>query len=103
MFLEKYLNGTYLDLIYSNYNEEYLNTLEEDNFLKIYNLFKSYSFYFIDDIILKYLEIFDMDYNDVLNGIINLKNKLGDNFIYIIGNDMTYLEEIFNEEETEIV
>ena len=103
MFLEKYLNATYLDLIYSNYNEEYLNTLEEDNFLKIYNLFKSYSFYFIDDIILKYLEIFDMDYNDVLNGIINLKNKLGDNFIYIIGNDMTYLEEIFNEEETEIV
>ena len=30
-----------------------------------------------------------MSYDDVDNGIISLKEKLGDNFVYIIGNNMT--------------
>ena len=50
-----------LNKILNNYNNEYLNSLDEDNFIKIYNLFKKYKFYFIDDIALKYLEILDYD------------------------------------------
>ena len=101
MFLNKYVNDVYLDMIYSNYNNDYLNSLDENNFIEIYNLFKKYNFYFINDIILNYLEIFEMSYDDVDNGIISLKEKLGDNFVYIIGNDMTYLDEIIsvNDEE----
>lgn len=94
MFLEKYVNKFYLDLIYYNYDEGYLNSLDESNFVSIYNLLKENKFYFIDDIILKYLEIFELEYDDVNNGLINLRNKLGENFVYIIGNDMSYLEEI---------
>ena len=37
-----------------------------------------------------------MEYDDVNNGLINLRNKLRENFVYIIGNDMSYLEEILN-------
>ena len=48
-------------MIINNYNNEYLNSLDEDNFIKIYNLFKKYKFYFIDDIVLKYLETLDYD------------------------------------------
>ena len=40
MFLNKYVNDAYLDMIYSNYNNDYLNSLDENNFIKIYNLFK---------------------------------------------------------------
>ena len=61
MFLEKYVNSTYYNIILNNYNSEYLNSLDEDNFIKIYNLFKKYKFYFIDDIVLKYLETLDYD------------------------------------------
>jgi len=94
MFLEKYLkNPIHLDIIYSNYDKQYLNTLDEENFLKIYKLFKSSNFYFIKDIILNYLEIFDLDYDTVFNKIIELKKNLGDNYINIIANDLTYLEE----------
>ena len=96
MFLEKYVNNFYLELIYNNYEEGFLNSLDETNFISIYNLLKENKFYFIDDIILKYLEIFEMEYEDVNNGLINLRNKLGENFVYIIGNDMSYLEEILN-------
>ena len=96
MFLEKYVNNFYLELIYNNYEEGFLNSLDETNFISIYNLLKENKFYFIDDIILKYLEIFEMEYDDVNNGLINLRNKLRENFVYIIGNDMSYLEEILN-------
>lgn len=96
MFLEKYVNSTYYNLILNNYNSEYLNSLDEDNFIKIYNLFKKYKFYFIDDIVLKYLEIFDMDEDDVEEKINFLHEKLGDRYIYIIGNDLRYLDEILD-------
>lgn len=98
MFLEKYVNNIYLDLIYSNYDEEYINNLNEYNFIQIYNLFKENNFYFMEDIILNYLEIFTMDYDEVYNGLIKLKQQLGDSYTYIIGNNMTYLEEIINKD-----
>ena len=41
MFLDKYLNSTYLDLVYSNYQEDYINLLDEDNFNKVYILLKN--------------------------------------------------------------
>ena len=96
MFLHKYVNKFYYDQILDNYKIEYLQLLNEQNFLKIYKLFIEYKFYFVDDILLKYLEIFEMSYNEVKDNIELLKTKLGNNFIYIIGNDMTYLDEIIN-------
>ena len=94
MFLEKYVSSVYLDIIYSNYDEDYINGLDEENFIKIYHLFKEYNFYFINDIILNYLEIFEMDYDHVEDKIIYLKDKLGNNFVQIIGNNMSYLGKI---------
>lgn len=92
MFIHKYLNDFYFTQIMFNYDIKYLNTLSEENFIKIYNLFKEYNFYFIEDIILNYLEIFSFEYNDVLRGIILLKEKLGDNFVSIIGKNITHLD-----------
>ena len=43
MFLDKFLNSTYLDLIYDNYDEKYINSLNEENFNKVYLLLKSYN------------------------------------------------------------
>jgi len=98
MFLNKYVNEFYYDLILENYDEEFLKTLDEYNFLLIYKLFESYKFYYIDDIIYKYLEIFTMDYKMVNDAIKLIEDKLGENFVYKIGNDMKYLNEILNYE-----
>lgn len=97
MFLDKYLDDFYFNQVLNMYEEDYLNTLDETNFIKIYELFKYYEFYYIQDIILKYLEIFTMNYKNVNRGILKLKNKLGDLFVYKIGNNMTYLDEIIKE------
>ena len=94
MFLSKYLNKFYYEQVLDNYDDDYLNTLDEDNFIKIYHLFQKYNFYFIEDIILNYLELFTLDSTEVEEGIMKLKDKLGDNFVNIIGNNMIYLTEI---------
>lgn len=97
MFLKEYLNKIYLSMLYDKYEEEYLNSLDKDNFIKIYNIFKKYKFYFIKDIIITYLELFELEENEIEQGILKLKEKLGTNFVYLIGNDISLLEELFPE------
>lgn len=101
MFIEKYLNKIYLDLLYEKYEEWYLNQLDENKFNKIYNLFKKYNFYYIEDIIINYLEIFEFEEYLIEESILKLKEKLGENFVYKIGNDLSYLEEILDNDKIE--
>ncbi len=91
MFLEEYLDDFYYDLVMDNYTEEYLQSLDAENFKKIYHLLESYGFYFIEDIILNYIEIFTMDYDEVNKRILIIKEMLGDNFVKMIGRNMQYL------------
>lgn len=99
MFLEKYLDEFYYNMVLDNYEYEYLKTLDEDNFKEVYNLLKKYNFYFINDIILNYIEIFELDTKLLEEKINVLKEELGDNYIYIIGNNMRYLEVLLESAE----
>ncbi len=99
MFLEKYLDEFYYNMVLDNYEYEYLKTLDEDNFKEVYNLLRKYNFYFINDIILNYIEIFELDTNLLEEKINILKEELGDNYIYIIGNNMRYLEALLKNTE----
>lgn len=94
MFLEKYLNSTYIGLLYSNYEEDYINLLDEDNFNKVYMLLKNNNFYFIDDIILNYLELFEIEEKFINLAITDIKSILGDNFVEKIGKNMTLIDKI---------
>ena len=99
MFFDKYLNEIYLGMLYDKYENWYLEQLDEENFIKVYNLLKSYGFYFIEDIIIYYLEVFEYDIDDVENGLLRLKETLGDDFVYLIGNDLSLLEIILSNGE----
>lgn len=94
MFYDKYLDFDDIEELYDNYDVNVLNNIDKDNFDKVYNLFKEYKFDFIEDIILKYFDIFVLEYKDVDNKLNRLVKALGDNYIDIIGNDMSYLEYI---------
>lgn len=94
MFIDKYLSSNKLKLFYELYDNDYIDSIDKDNFIEIYNIFKKYNFYYMEDIIYKYLEIFTMDSDKVERGIINLKNILGDNYVYIIGEDLRLLKKI---------
>ena len=94
MFYDKYLELDDIEELYDNYDVNVLNNIDRDNFDKIYNLFKEYKFDFIEDIILKYFDIFILEYKNVDNKLNRLVKALGENYIDIIGNDMSYLEYI---------
>jgi len=99
MFLSKYLDDFYLTLVKDNYEDFFINEIDEDNFIKVYNIFKKYNFYFIQDIILAYLDIFTLDDQVVEKGILKLKEKLGNKFVYLVGNNISFLEEIYKEDD----
>ena len=94
MFIEKYLSAFNYQQLLEKYDYDFLNCLKEDDFLKIYSLFIKYKFYFVEDIIVNYYEIFMQDEHFVEKQILSLKEKLGDYYNYIIGNNLTYLDYI---------
>lgn len=94
MFLDKYLNSTYLDLLYSNYTEDYINTIDQDNFNKVYNILKINNFYFIEDIIINYLELFEIEDKYIELAILDIKSILGDDYVKKIGSNMTLIDKV---------
>lgn len=94
MFYNNYLNDIYQEILYSNYSEEYLESFNEQNFIEVYNLLKEYGFYYIEDIIINYIELFGIDVKYVRLALENMKNNLTKDFIKIIGSDMTLVNNI---------
>ena len=94
MFLCNYLDDIYYNLLIETYDSEYLNSLDEVNFIRVYEIFKKNGFYFINDIIVKYLEIFEKDAEIIEKEIYLLKEKLGEDFINIISKDLRYLKNL---------
>lgn len=97
MFLNNYLDELKYNTLFDIYEYEYINNIDKDNFIRVYEVFKKNNFNYIDDIIVNYLEIFTLDSNFVENKINKLKDILGNNYIYIIGNDLRYLEFLIKE------
>lgn len=91
MFFKEILNDFYLDMLFEKYDENYLLSFDREKFLEIYKLFRKYNFYFIDDIVLYYLEIFNLEKEIVERKIKELNKLYGNDYVYIIGNDITKL------------
>lgn len=96
MFFHEILDDTNYELLFETYNEEYLLNFDQTNFLEIYKILRKYNFYFLDDIILYYLEIFELDKEIVKKKIEELEKLYGKDFVYVIGEDLTKLEYFLN-------
>ena len=94
MFLEKYLKPFDFEIIYDNYEEFYINSLDEENFKRIYNLLKEKGFYFLEDIICNYLELFEMEEEYVKKAIDEISLVLGEDYVFKIGKNMLILDKI---------
>lgn len=94
MFFHEILDDTKYELLFETYDKKYLLNFNQTNFLEIYKLLRKYNFYFIDDIILYYLEIFELDKEIVEKKIKELEKLYGKDFVYVIGEDLTKLEHI---------
>ncbi len=99
MFIKKYLSQYNYEQLREKYDDWFIDSLNEEQFLKIYTIFRKYNFYFIEDIIVSYYEIFMQDEDFIIQRMPLLKNKLGNNFNYIIGNNMQYLDYFLDDGE----
>ena len=96
MIIDQYLDSVKQELIREVYDEEFLRSIDSENFLEVYRIFEKYGFYFIDDIILNDLELFLEDPSKIESGILKSKDELGPNFVKKIGIDMRYLERLLD-------
>jgi hypothetical protein len=97
MFLENYLDEFYYNQVIDNYEYEYLCNIDYNNFKQVYDILVKYNFDYMEDIILRYIELFELEPKYVENSINMLINKLGNNYVRIIGNDMRYFDNIIGD------
>lgn len=96
MLLDKYLDDLRLKILYTNYNEDYLNSLEESSFKEVYTLLKEKGFYYIEDIILNYLELFTIDKKYVEKSLNEISSLIKDNYIEYLGKNMSLFDKVIS-------
>ena len=96
MFLDKYLDNLRLKILYTNYNEDYLNSLEESSFKEVYTLLKEKGFYYTNDIILNYLELFTIDKKYVEKSLYVISHLVKENYIEYLGNNMSLFDKVIS-------
>ena len=94
-YLKKYeLTDDDIQEIYLKYPKEILLLLDERKIDKFAQVLNRLEIYCIDDILLRFIEIFVLEENDFINKITNLIHKLGDNYVEKINYDLEVLEEL---------
>ena len=93
MIFERYLDDTYLKLLYDNYEDYYLKSIDEDVFEKIYGLLLEKGITCINDLIIYYIEAFNIDYECMKKALDNLD----DNFNERLNKDLTIFESVIRE------
>lgn len=96
MFLDKYLDDLRLKILYTNYNEDYLNSLEESSFEEVYTLLKEKGFYYTNDIILNYLELFTIDKKYVEKSLNEISHLVKENYIEYLGKNMSLFDKVIS-------
>lgn len=95
-FLQNYLSEYNLDSLYTIYDEELINSVEEKNFLKIIQYLIKNNIDFIEDIVVSYLDLFLIDYDVFVEKFEILKVKYGSNISNKISHNLQILEELSN-------
>lgn len=92
MFLQNILNEDLYNEVLDNYDYDYLESLDYDIFTKNYILFKNKKFYFIEELIIKYLDIFMLDSDIIESALYEIEKVYGTDYILFIGHNLDILE-----------
>lgn len=84
-----------MENIYDKYETSVLKNIDMKNFDAIIEFLKGKNMDFIDELIIDYLDLFLIPYNEFVKKYNKLEEKYGENLVEKIGNDMNILEEFY--------
>ena len=84
-----------MENIYDKYETSVLKNIDMKNFDAIVEFLKGKNMDFIDELIIDYLDLFLIPYNEFVKKYNKLEEKYGENLVEKIGNDMNILEEFY--------
>lgn len=84
-----------IKILKENFDEETINMVNSENLVKIYNYLIENNIYYAKDLILCYLNLFLLPANEFIYKFEKMKNKLGDNYIEKIAEDISLIETMY--------
>lgn len=95
-YLNLILSEEQIEEIIDTFEEEVLLKLDGDNIQKILSYLKEQKIYYMEDILVQYLDLFLMSYDEFVRKFEQLKAKYFANFVEYLAYHFDILEEIYN-------
>ena len=91
------LDNIDIKVLKENFDEEILSQLDEQNISKIYNYLIDLGVYYAKDIFISQADLFLLNYDLFVEKFEKLKNKLGNNFIAMLGEDCSLIDSMYED------
>ena len=90
------LNNIDIKKLNENFDSYILNQLDKDNVNKIYSYLIKEGIYYAKDIFISQADLFLLDYYLFVEKFEKLKNKLGNNYIEMLGDDCSLIDIMYD-------
>ena len=86
------LDNIDIKVLKENFDDEIISQLDKQNVNKIYNYLINLGVYYAKDIFISQADLFLLDYDLFVEKFEKLKQKLGDNYIDMLGEDCSLIK-----------
>lgn len=86
-----------LKILKENFDEEMINKMDTENVNKIFKYLEENKVFYAKDLFLNSFDLFLLSYEHFVKQFEKLKNKLGSNFVDLLGEDVSLIEIMYED------
>jgi len=86
-----------LKILKENFDEEMINKMDTENVYKIFKYLEENEVFYAKDLFLNSFDLFLLSYEHFVKQFEKLKNKLGSNFVDLLGEDASLIEIMYED------
>lgn len=91
------LDNIDIKILKENFDDEIISQLNEVNVSKIYNYLINNGIYYAKDIFISQVDLFLIEYNTFVEKFEKIKNKLGNNYVDLLGEDCSLIDIMYED------
>ena len=91
------LDNIDIKILKENFDDEVIEKLDTQNVGKIYNYLTNNGVYYAKDLFISQADLFLFDYNVFIEKFEKLKQKLGNNYIEMLGEDSSLIDMMYED------